>query len=439
MQNISPTPRISKASQSRVLLRKITLSAVFLALALVSKLFLSISLPMLGANGMRIGFAGIFTAFPAILFGPFYGGAVSALSDLLGAMIKPDGAYIPWLTLTAFCGGFIKGLLWRLLTKKEKYKPAFSRSAVGAVLAVLVVFGFSTQLSLKSDGISNSFFAVKDNLPTRGTLEDKNIGFLSSVAVSLAKYNNDTITLSSAPDTAEITIPSFVTVDGYQSAVTKLDKDAFSNNTSLDRITIPAQIKTIPNGIFSGIDGLVIYGKAGSEAQKFANNAGIEFVKIDNQPDFTSILSSSSYEADGFVFKSSDTFRKYLAGYINLITVGFEAAALLGGLIILIDCIIKSKRRSSILSSGNPADNANGFEFLRIFICVVCAGVFVTTINTEILRIFLPAWVGREFLILLLPRIAEEIVINLVHAYFIAILYGVYKIRILKSKGSDNI
>ncbi|HBM81036.1 MAG TPA: ECF transporter S component, partial [Clostridiaceae bacterium] len=46
---------------------------------------------------------------PAILFGPLYGGIASGILDVLGYMLKPDGAYIPWLTVTAIAGGIITG------------------------------------------------------------------------------------------------------------------------------------------------------------------------------------------------------------------------------------------------------------------------------------------------------------------------------------------
>lgn len=111
-------------------LLKMTLCAVFIGLAVVAKLFLSIKIPLLGADGMRISLAGVFTAFPAFICGPIYGGIASAASDFIGYVIKPDGAYIPWLTLTAFAGGVLKGLIWRLFVlqtqKKRKSSGTFS-------------------------------------------------------------------------------------------------------------------------------------------------------------------------------------------------------------------------------------------------------------------------------------------------------------------------
>ncbi|MCL2518674.1 MAG: ECF transporter S component, partial [Oscillospiraceae bacterium] len=111
----------NKFSTKKIIYR-ICLTAVFLAFAVVSKFFFSIPIPLFGVNGLRVGFAGVFTIFPAILFGPLYGGAASGLSDIIGYLMKPEGAYIPWLTVTAFCGGCLKGLIWILIMKRKEIK-----------------------------------------------------------------------------------------------------------------------------------------------------------------------------------------------------------------------------------------------------------------------------------------------------------------------------
>jgi ECF transporter S component (folate family) len=94
--------------------RQIILTGLFLALALVIREF-SYMIYIGGAPGMRISFAGIFIKFPALLFGPLFGGIAAGLLDFLGFLLKPEGAFIPWLTLTAVLGGIITGFLWKLL------------------------------------------------------------------------------------------------------------------------------------------------------------------------------------------------------------------------------------------------------------------------------------------------------------------------------------
>lgn len=147
---------------SKINVRKITISAVFLSLALVTKLLFTVYFPILGANGMKIGLTGIFSAFPAILFGPMYGGIVTALLDFLGCMIKPSGAYIPWFTAVAFIGGFLKGLVWKnIKNTNEKWL----RISVIVVLIVVGVLGISNTVMLNNDNVNGTFFESTANSP----------------------------------------------------------------------------------------------------------------------------------------------------------------------------------------------------------------------------------------------------------------------------------
>ena len=102
-------------------IEQLTLTAMFIGLAAVCKFF-SLYIPLFGGEGMRVGLSGIFTAFPAFLFGPLFGGLSSAASDIIGCIIAPSGAYNPLFTLTAFAGGFIKGLIWAVFVKAENKK-----------------------------------------------------------------------------------------------------------------------------------------------------------------------------------------------------------------------------------------------------------------------------------------------------------------------------
>ena len=138
------------------LLRRMTFSAVFIALAVVAKLLLSFRIPLLGADGLRVSLAGVFTAFPAIVCGPVY--------------------------------GVMKGVIWRALSRERKSR-AF-RTAVIVVLAALGVLGVSSHIALASDGVINSLTVTASELPTRGMTdsaeaEDK-LGFISKTVISLA-------------------------------------------------------------------------------------------------------------------------------------------------------------------------------------------------------------------------------------------------------------
>ena len=100
-------------------IRRITISAVFLSLSLVTQTMLSFYIPFMGQNAMRVGIAGVFTVIPALLFGPVYGAAVYGLADILGYLFRPMGAYLPLMTAVAVFGGFLRGILWKYLNKSN--------------------------------------------------------------------------------------------------------------------------------------------------------------------------------------------------------------------------------------------------------------------------------------------------------------------------------
>ena len=146
-------------SKQSIHLRRIVISALFLAAAL-SMRFFSIYIPVFGAGGMRVGVSAVFSIPPAILFGPFYGLTVSALNDVFGFMIRPTGAYLPLMTLVHAATGFIRGWLWLLLRGRDTKKM---RIAVMAFAVVLLTFSVSTIVMLRIDGITPTFYENIEN------------------------------------------------------------------------------------------------------------------------------------------------------------------------------------------------------------------------------------------------------------------------------------
>ena len=398
-------------------LTKIAVTAICIGFVAISKFF-SVTLPLFGASGMNVGFGGIFTAFPAFLFGPLYGGVATAISDLLGVIIKPSGPYNPIFTITAFCGGVIKGWIWRLLAMRNDGRV---RRVALCLLIALGVVGGAFHISLVSDGISAGLAADASELPKRSEIQMEDYNPLTKLVVHLADYNNDVITYSRYTGDADtVTLPSkIVYPDGYTLSVTKLGEKAFPEAQL--RILIPETVKTIAEKAFDGLaEGSVIVAKAGSKAQEAAEKAGIAFEAADVesvtvQVDETGISDSSS-------FTNSDAFRKNLAGYINFITLGLEGTALLGLLYIGAEALVNLRRRKQGKEGNAP--------HIRIFASVFGAGLIVTTLNTIVLRYFtLPAWAGRAFWIVWIPRALEELIMCIIISYFIAILYDVYMTR----------
>ncbi|MBP5631294.1 MAG: hypothetical protein J6Y21_00835 [Clostridia bacterium] len=127
----------------------------------------------MGSNGLRFGFAGIFTAFPAILFGPLYGGITSALTDLLGFFMKPSGDYNFLFTLMGFVGGFLKGLIWLLLKKAGKNTAKVGKSIFAAIMCVFLAFGLSVTISLNKDGLMRGLIAREALIPEKEVMVEQ--------------------------------------------------------------------------------------------------------------------------------------------------------------------------------------------------------------------------------------------------------------------------
>jgi ECF transporter S component (folate family) len=106
--------RMNQLSSSKTQINQIIQTALLIGLALALRSF-SIMVVFMGAPGMRVSFAAIFTRMPAILFGPFYGGIAGGIVDIAGYLIKPEGPYIPFLTLTSIADGIIAGYVWQFL------------------------------------------------------------------------------------------------------------------------------------------------------------------------------------------------------------------------------------------------------------------------------------------------------------------------------------
>lgn len=141
--------------KSSLYVRRITLSAALLSVAVVVKTVFSFYVPLFGQNGMRIDISGIFSMMPAILFGPLYGATVSALSDILGFLFKPTGAYLPFMTLAVAAGGALRGLLWRALRNKSSAKM---RAAVAIFSIIILLLGVLNIVFLAADGVDKTFY-----------------------------------------------------------------------------------------------------------------------------------------------------------------------------------------------------------------------------------------------------------------------------------------
>lgn len=105
--------------------------ALLIAIEIVLTRFFSISTPI-----VRIGFGFAPIALAGMLFGPWYGCAVGALADLLGANLFPTGPFWPGFTLVAGLTGLTYGLL---LHRKAGVQWSRTTTMLRMAASVLIV------------------------------------------------------------------------------------------------------------------------------------------------------------------------------------------------------------------------------------------------------------------------------------------------------------
>ncbi len=115
--------------------KKLTVCGMILALAVLAG---ALKIPINSYVEIRFSFLPI--AIAGYLFGPLYGGIVGALSDILGFIVKPTGAFFPGFTIAQAVTGVLYGAILRPRKQKNELFPAISFSRIlAAQLAVMLV------------------------------------------------------------------------------------------------------------------------------------------------------------------------------------------------------------------------------------------------------------------------------------------------------------
>lgn len=96
-------------------------------------------------------------------------------------------------------------------------------------------------------------------------------------------------------------------------------------------------------------------------------------------------------------------------------TEGFIIAAIIG-FILFIAAEIISKKSEYLYET-----------YLKVIISAGIPSLIVTTINTYFLKLFMPALADKAFLIVLIPRLLEDLFMLPIQAYIIVLLMGVYQ------------
>ena len=83
--------------------------AMLLAVNIVLSYFGNVSITFLGTNVIKLSFTAIPIAIAAMLYGPVPAGIIGGLTDIIGFMLAPMGAYIPGFTVSMILIGFVYG------------------------------------------------------------------------------------------------------------------------------------------------------------------------------------------------------------------------------------------------------------------------------------------------------------------------------------------
>jgi ECF transporter S component (folate family) len=422
-------------NRRRNVLYKITVSAVFLSFAVVLKTLTAFYLPVLGAAGLKIDFSGIFIAFPALMFGPLYGGTVYALADLLGYLIKPSGAYIPLMTLTAFMSGFLTGWVWRFAFRNKKNNSRVIAGVTAVFFLLLGLFGVVLHASLNADNIINGLTADSRQLPTRGILESAEMSPLSRFVCGLARYSNDTIAVTRAPDGAElIAIPETAEIDGYPYKITKIAANAFEATGPAD-VFLSSNITSVDSAAFGDAKQITIFAPADSFSAVFAADNCFNYIAADYNTFVSDEVTVFTPTAGNYDI--TNKFGENLAGYINFLTVGFEIISLFVLAVIGSGFIFSYLgKRDKKSNTGEESTVSRESAYIPILFAIFLPRLLITTINTEILRQFFTIWNGRAFIVLWIPRAAEEVLSGIIQSYIIMLLYAVYEGKLKKRRFS---
>ena len=184
-------------SKNTIKTKILVTSALMIALSVAAR-FLSILVPFGGAGGLRIGFSPFFAKIPAFLFGPLMGGISCGLSDIIGLFVKPDGAYIWALTVTAILGGVMCGFLWKNIKNISKKIFNLCFISITAFLGIIAIFNFVNVIFFKNSAYSLFLFSLSQKRFSMITIGICVI-FVLGILVCLISY----FTTKKSPESAE--------------------------------------------------------------------------------------------------------------------------------------------------------------------------------------------------------------------------------------------
>ena len=102
--------KFGKSAMELRKLRCITVTGVLIALDIVLKMTVSVSIPLETGGNVKVSFAYLALAAIGMLFGPTVSFLSGVITDIIGFLMKPDGGFSPLYTFIEGLGGLIYGI-----------------------------------------------------------------------------------------------------------------------------------------------------------------------------------------------------------------------------------------------------------------------------------------------------------------------------------------
>ncbi len=107
-------------------------------------------------NKIPLKFISVFVT--ALLYGPFYGGIVGAMGDLLNCLFAPSGMFLPQITVIEFLCGFVFGLFF--YEKQISKKSYIIRMILCVVVQFVIDMGLTTAVFVWNLGWFPNFISA---------------------------------------------------------------------------------------------------------------------------------------------------------------------------------------------------------------------------------------------------------------------------------------
>ncbi|MGB9681998.1 MAG: folate family ECF transporter S component [bacterium] len=128
-------------------IRDITYIAFLTGMSIILTRVLSIRIPILGIEGIRIGFGPLPIIIASFLLGPVEGAICGALADVVGYFINPMGPFIPIFTIISTLRGLLPGLLSLPLKKRgDSFFYYFFPIMISQIITSIILTPFSLHL-----------------------------------------------------------------------------------------------------------------------------------------------------------------------------------------------------------------------------------------------------------------------------------------------------